>query len=226
MQRALLLGHRGARAVKSIPENTIASFDRCLADGCDGFEFDVRLTADATAVVCHDPRFGKLEIARAAARDLAELASLEEVLTRYEERAFLDIELKAPGLEKIIAELLGKYPPRRGFVVSSFLPEALEAVRAEGSSTPLGLICETREELRQWNRLELEYVMPHSRLLDLRLVGKLKRAGKKIFVWTVNTPAAMRRFAELGVDGIISDNPKLLTRTLRDLPSFGEGDSK
>ena len=31
--RPLLLGHRGARAIKSIPENTLASFDRALAGG-------------------------------------------------------------------------------------------------------------------------------------------------------------------------------------------------
>ena len=60
MSRPLLLGHRGARALKSIPENTIASFDRALADGCDGFEFDVRLTADEEPVVCHDPKVGGL----------------------------------------------------------------------------------------------------------------------------------------------------------------------
>ena len=32
MTRPLLLGHRGARAVRSIPENTAASFDRALAE--------------------------------------------------------------------------------------------------------------------------------------------------------------------------------------------------
>ena len=46
--RPLLLGHRGARAEKSISENTLASFDLALAQGCDGFEFDVRLAADGT----------------------------------------------------------------------------------------------------------------------------------------------------------------------------------
>jgi glycerophosphoryl diester phosphodiesterase len=50
MSRPLLLGHRGARAVKSIPENTLASFDRAVADGCDGFEFDVRLTGKRVLV--------------------------------------------------------------------------------------------------------------------------------------------------------------------------------
>lgn len=214
--RPLLLGHRGARGLPSIPENTIASFDRCLADGCDGFEFDLRLTADGAAVVCHDARVGKLEIARAAACDLPGLALLEDVLARYGQRAFLDIELKVAGLEKITARLLRELPPRRGFVVSSFLPDVLQAVRAEDSSIPLGLIFETREELRRWSRLELEYVMPYFKLVDARLVGKLKGAGKKILVWTVNAPTAMRRFAKWGVDGIISDDPKLLVRTARD----------
>ena len=60
----LLLGHRGACASKSVPENTPASFDLALTHGCDGFEFDVRLTADKQAVVCHDPQHGPHAIAR------------------------------------------------------------------------------------------------------------------------------------------------------------------
>ena len=57
--RPLLLGHRGARMVRTIQENSVASFDRALADGCDGFEFDVRLTSDGEAVLWHDAGFGK-----------------------------------------------------------------------------------------------------------------------------------------------------------------------
>src|SRR5437660_6028 len=108
--RPLLLGHRGARAVKSIPENTFASFDRALADGCDGFEFDVRLTADGQAVVCHDPKVGPMEIARASAQQLPDLPRMGEVLERYQGTAFLDIELKVSGLERITADSLRAYP--------------------------------------------------------------------------------------------------------------------
>src|SRR5579862_4241138 len=97
----LLLGHRGARAMKTIPENTLASFDQALADGCDGFEFDVRLTADGQPVVCHDPRSGTIEIARTTAAQLSALPRLQDVLARYHDRAFLDIELKVAGLEKV-----------------------------------------------------------------------------------------------------------------------------
>lgn len=212
--RPLLLGHRGARALKSIPENTLASFDRALADGCDGFEFDVRLTADGRAVVCHDPHSGGIEIAQAQVQQFAGLPQLEEVLSRYQERAFLDIELKVSGVEKIIVALLQKHPPSRGFVVSSFLPEVLQAVHGQDDAIPLGLICETTSQLRAWGRLPVEYVIPHHSLLKEDLVADLRAANKKILVWTVNAAEDMKRFAGWGVDGIISDDTKLLSRTL------------
>lgn len=213
-QRPLRLGHRGARAVQSIPENSLASFDRALADGCDGFEFDVRLAGDGTAVVCHDPHFKRVEIARAEYAKLQELARMEDVLSRYQDRAFLDIELKVGGLEEITLKLLGEYPAKRGAVVSSFLPEVLQRVHSLGSAVPLGLICETRAELGRWRELPVEYVIPQWKLVNSTLMKQLRAAGKKVLVWTVNAPGRMRTLAELGVDGIVSDDTSLLVRTV------------
>jgi len=212
--RPLLLGHRGARAVKSIPENTFASFDRALADGCDGFEFDVRLTADGQAVICHDADFHNFEIAKTTAAQVRQLPRLEEVLSGYQETAFLDIELKVGGLDAVVLDLLGKYPPRNGFAVSSFLPEVLIELASDQAQIPLGLICETCKELHRWKDLPVEYVIPHHKLAMPSLVRELKGAGKKILVWTVNDAAGMERFCDLGVDGIISDDADLLRRTL------------
>lgn len=211
----LLLGHRGARGLKSIPENSVAAFDRALADGCDGFEFDVRLTGDAQAVICHDPRIKGIEIGKTPTRELEGLPSLREVLSRYQDRAFLDIELKVAGLEKITADLLREFPPRRGFVVSSFLPSVLEAVHDENEAVPLGLICEKKSQLKRWTKLPLDYVIAHAALVNAALIKQLKIARKKVLVWTVNNPMEMHRFADLGVDGIISDKTELLCRTLR-----------
>ena len=216
MSRPLLLGHRGARAVKSIPENTLASFDRALVDGCDGFEFDLRLTADGQAVVCHDPKAGRLEIARAAAAQLPKLPRLRDVLTRYSQ-AFLDIELKVLGLERIVVDGVRQHRPQR-FVVSSFLPEVLKAVRSADAGIPLGLICETRAQLGRWKELAVEYVMPHLEIVKQDLVNELHASGKKVLVWTVNLAQDMRRFAGWGVDGIISDNPHRLCATMKGNP--------
>jgi glycerophosphoryl diester phosphodiesterase len=213
--RLLLLGHRGARAVRSIPENTFASFDRALADGCDGFEFDVRLTADRQAVVCHDARVSGVEIARTTRQQLADLPHFENVLERYRDSAFLDIELKVPGLERMTADAIRTHRPLRGFLVSSFLPETLRVLHDQDPAAPLGLICETRSQLERWRGLPVEYVIPKFSLLTRRLLGEMKDAGKKGVVWTVNNPSAMRRYAKWGVEGIISDDPGLLIATLR-----------
>lgn len=203
--RPLLLGHRGARADKSIPENTLASFDQALADGCDGFEFDVRVTADGEAVVCHDEKVGSIEVALADGGALADLPRLDQVLRRYQRSAFLDIELKVAGLEKGIAELLRRYKIRRGFVVSSFLPGVLRDLHAMDQSIPLGLICETRKQLQLWSELPVDYVIVRYSLAGRRVIREMQDAGKKVFVWTVNNRTTAKKFAEWGVDGIISD---------------------
>jgi glycerophosphoryl diester phosphodiesterase len=210
--RPLLLGHRGARAEKSIPENTLASFNLALAQGCDGFEFDVRLSADGQAVICHDASIRGLEVAQCPAEKLA-LPLLQDVLTRYQGSAFLDIELKVSGLEAITADLL-RDTPAHGCVVSSFLPEVLQTLHAIDPTIPLGLICETRDQFSLWPTLPVGYVIPHHTLVQQDVVARIKEAGKKILVWTVNTPSDMQRFSVWGVDGIISDYPERLAKKI------------
>lgn len=212
--RPLLLGHRGARAVKSIAENTAAAFDRALADGCDGFEFDVRLTADGKGVVCHDAKVGGLEIKAATANQLMPLPEFEEIVQRYKDSAFLDIELKVGGLERTTLKILRLHPPKRGFVVSSFLPEVLRTLRAEDSAIPLGLICETQAQLDRRRILSVEYVISQQKLAGKNLLAEIKSEGRKLLVWTVNSREDMQRLADWGVDGIISDDTKVLAETL------------
>jgi glycerophosphoryl diester phosphodiesterase len=207
--RPLLLGHRGVRGEKSIPENSLASFDLALAQGCDGFEFDVRLSADGQAVICHDAASHGCEIAACPAQQL-DLPLLGDVLARYQGRAFLDIELKVPGAEKITVNLLRKFPPACGFVISSFLPAVLQTIHSLDEALPLGLICETRAQLARWRELPVEFVIPQHQLVREDLVSEIKNAGKKIFVWTVNSADDGKCFTEWGVDGIISDHPQVL----------------
>jgi glycerophosphoryl diester phosphodiesterase len=214
--RPLLLGHRGARGEKSAPENTVASFDLALAQSCDGFEFDVRLNGDGQAVICHDPVVLGRNIAESSSQDLV-LPWLSELLARYQESAFLDIELKVAGLENIVAKLLREYTPSRGFVVSSFLPEVLQVLHGLDPSLSLGLICETQAELGFWRDLPIRYLIPHHKLLTPELLSELKIAEKKIIAWTVNQPTEMNLLHQWGVDGIISDHPERLART------FGRG---
>src|ERR1700731_4032647 len=109
MKPPSLLGHRGLLSRSfSVRENTFAAFDLALQHGCDGFEFDVRLTADNHAVICHGHRFASITIAKATAARLRVLPLLEDILERYANRAFLDIELKVPGIESHLLNMISE----------------------------------------------------------------------------------------------------------------------
>lgn len=95
-----------------------------------------------------------------------------------------------------------------------FLPDVIAAMRAEDPHIPLGLICDRKDELARWPHLPVSYVIVHHKLATRPLLEDVKAAGKRLFVWTVNSAAQMRQFSEWGVDGIISDRTKLLRETL------------
>jgi len=234
----LLLGHRGAS--KYAPENSLAAFALALEHGCDGFEFDVQLTGDGQAVVCHDPRIARLQVANstyerlavvsraasfsvlraahdgtaAAAQMTSALPRLEDVLEQFASRAYLNIELKVPGLEKAVLDILKRFPPMHGYVVASFLPEVIETLHKKNPATQLGYICKTTAALYRWRDLPVRAVIAQHPLVSVALVDEIHSAGKQVMAWTVNSEAAMRRLAQAGVDAIISDDTQRLCRTI------------
>jgi glycerophosphoryl diester phosphodiesterase len=209
----LLLGHRGARASTSVPENTPASFDLALEHGCDGFEFDVRRTSTGRSVVCHDPKVDGITICQATADQLLQLPLLEDVLRQYSQRAFLDIELKVQGLESKVLNLLREYRMEEDYVVSSFLPDVVMELKTRSARIQVGIIYDKAEELACWRETAAEYVIPHYSLVTRELVEEVHGAHRKLFTWTVNERKTMLRLAEWGVDGIISDKTELLVQS-------------
>ena len=209
----LLLGHRGARATHSVPENTVASFDLALKHGCDGFEFDVRLAAGGRMLVCHDARVDGVTVSRATRKQLLNLPQLEDVLERYARKVFLDIEIMVKGLESKALAALRAHEPERNYVISSFIPEVLMELKARSATSPLGMICDKPAQLARWQKLPIEYVIPHESLVSRELIEEIHGAEQRVLAWTVNDKKAMLRFAEWGVDGLISDDTELLVRT-------------
>jgi glycerophosphoryl diester phosphodiesterase len=214
MTRPLLLGHRGARAFRHIPENTLMSFELCLEHGCDGFEFDVRLSGDGQAVICHDATSGGLRIEDSTSKTLR-LPTLKQVLEQFASLAFLDIELKVAGLERQALSDLRKHPPQKGYVISSFLPMVLTAIHDLDPSVPLGYLCETRSQLLGWREFPAEWIVPRCDLVSQELIHQIHDAGNKAMIWTVNRAASMKEFSEWGVDAIISDQTQLLVSSVR-----------
>ncbi len=213
-----MLGHRGARDYA--PENTVSAFDLALEHGAHGFEFDLRRTRDNRTIICHDAKLHRLVIRRNTLARLQQASSsgkipltLEEVLERYGRTAFLNIEVKVRGLETQVARAVKQARPERYFI-SSFLPSVVRRLHRLDHSLVLGALAQTRWQLRRWRLLPVTYVVPHYHLLSRRLIEKAHASDKRVITWTVNRRKQMLRAAEWGVDGMISDDTKLLVQTL------------
>ena len=191
-----------------------------MTHGCDGFEFDVRFTRDRRSVLHHDPRLKRRPVAHTEYCGLERrrgysLTCLDEVLTRFGASAYLDIELKVSGDEEAIVALLQAHPPQRGYVVSSFLPAVLLRLHALNPDLPLGYVCNDAQSAEMRNHLPISVFIPHYSLVTRELVDDVHDSGKQLLTWTVNEQADLLRLAAWRVDGLISDDPRLLARTFR-----------
>jgi glycerophosphoryl diester phosphodiesterase len=236
--RPLLLGHRGCR-LRGFHENFHSAFAHALASGCDGFEFDVRLTSDQRPICLHDSAIGHMEISSYTYEQLSKeyfkdahrsasgvlptsqeaIPCLPDVLESYTRSAFLNIELKVAGLERFALQLLRKHLPKKGYVISSFIPEVIceiaELAPSElGQEAQLGFLFDGVSGLQTWPNMPGPWVVPRHDLVTKELVKSVHAAGRKILCWTVNRPADMLRLTEWGVDALISDDPVLLCDTI------------
>jgi glycerophosphoryl diester phosphodiesterase len=201
------------------------SFRHALESGLDGFEFDLRVTADGRLVCVHDAAIGEYLVSHCDYGTLCNqysklvpvpgetIPGLEDVLREFASSAYLDVEIKVAGPEKSVLELLKRYTPQR-FVVSSFLAEVVLDVAEADSHIPLGFIFDDVIGLRTYPNLPVRYLMPRHDLLTRELAEAFHRGGYKVLAWTVNRSGDMKRLAEWGVDGLISDDPGLLSQTL------------
>ena len=57
--------------------------------------------------------------------------------------------------------------------------------------------------------------MSHWRLVSPALVRQVHAAGGELYVWTVDDAARIRSLEAIGVDGVITNDPRLFAATSR-----------
>jgi glycerophosphoryl diester phosphodiesterase len=60
---------------------------------------------------------------------------------------------------------------------------------------------------------EVDAVMSHYILVTPHFVRTVRDAGGELYVWTVDDAARIRRFEEMGVTGVITNDPRLFDAT-------------
>lgn len=234
MAAPLVLAHRGANRVA--PENTVAAFEQALAMGADGVELDVHRSADGALVVHHDaaaPGAGLLAaLPLAAIREARpDIPTLDEALDVCRGRT-VNVEIKnSPGdadhdpseaAAALVVELLIARGRRDEVIVSSFSLDTVDRVRAIDAETATALL--TARTTGITDSLNLAHGHGHGALNPrahalvgrraAQLTARARELGMRIYVWTVNDERQIRRLAEAGVDGLITDVPDVAVRAL------------
>jgi glycerophosphoryl diester phosphodiesterase len=224
------VGHKGADHVA--PGNTVESFEAALAHGVDMIEFDVLRARDGQLVLAHD-------YTDAEGRDCL---TLEEGLEHFAGEAYsgveLDVDLKLPGYEREVVEGLQERGLAQRSLVSTTYTESLEQlgelapglrrgwsvprVRRNYLRSPLALpayaivrVMRMRLPGQAGARISsggCEAIMAHQVLVSRRLVKAVHSAGGELYVWTVDDAARIRALEALGVDGVITNDPRLFSR--------------
>jgi glycerophosphoryl diester phosphodiesterase len=220
----IITGHRGALGTE--PENTLRSFRRAVADGCDEIEFDLRVTADGELVVMHDATVDRTTsgTGEVASLTFAELRALdaglgEQVPTWAETVAAIDVrfqaEVKAAAAVPLLVESLAADPAlaARTMVTSSHA-DILLAVRRALPDANTGLIFgrtpDVADVLSLTQAAEAGTALCGIAGLSADAVEKLHAAGLEVTAWPVPDAATLAEATALGVDGITTDNPHLL----------------
>lgn len=224
----LIIGHRGAAGLA--PENTLEAFRAGVEHDADILEFDVRLTADGIPVVIHDPdtlRTHKthLTVSRATLAELQEktvhtpVPTLEAVLDEFFGSILLNIELKGKDSGRTAVSLLKekyiKKPSDWDLVMfSSFKVRELAAVRNMSQSANLALLqfANPFSFVAHQRKLRLSAVGFHRLHINALALEIAKRLGLFTYAYTVNRPKAAEKLVQRGIDGIVTDNPALLTK--------------
>ena len=217
-RRPLRLAHRGDHRVA--PENSLAAFLAALElPGCDGLEFDVRLSRDGVPVVIHDPTLRRVQRRPGRVADLTadELATagvptLASVLAAVPRSAFLDIELKVDGGPALAAVLReGRGPGLESAVISSFELAALAAIRALEPAWPCWLNADdlAPDTIARAVRLGCAAIAAEWHAIDAGTVAAARRAGLEVAAWTVTGRRAFDRLAGLGVVAICVEGAAL-----------------
>jgi glycerophosphoryl diester phosphodiesterase len=229
MKKMTCIAHRGASGHE--PENTLLAIQKALDLGAEWVEIDV-YPVENELVVIHDDALerttnGKGTVLQSSLEYLRSLDAgkgeqipyLSEVFDIIGSRAKLNIELKWIDTAKPATSSIKKYVDHHGWTyerilisslfhdevkkAKSLIPEILTAPVFVGP--PPDDFMQTAKDLNAYSlSIDVDYI-------NTEIVEKAHQMGLKIFAFTINTMAEIEKMKDIGVDGIFTNYPELLT---------------
>ncbi len=237
MKSILITAHRGLSSL--YPENTLISFKEAAKLGVDLIELDVRQTKDRKLVIIHDDSIdrtteGKGKVCQLTLKEIKRysagrwfskkfkeerIPTLSEAFEVIEKRAKILIEIKEPGIEEGLINLIKRYPIANNAICGSFYLESIIRIRKLQPSIPTAFITNSLNLERMKKPLLREginIVAIDFNHLSLPLLKNCHSYGFVVNAWTINEEKDMKKFLKMGIDIITSNYPQRLKRLLKE----------
>jgi glycerophosphoryl diester phosphodiesterase len=238
-----ILAHRGF-ASEFVPENSLTAFADALAAGADIIETDIQVSKDGVAFVFHDSDLKRLadidkDFIDCSSQEILEIdigfgkriPTLEQALLAFPNIQFnLDIksdsavEATTAVIEKLQAHpqvLISSFSERRRLRALSLLSKSVKT--SAGTAKVLRLYFASlfglKELFKSIARGSTAVQVPTRRGLirfdSPSFISNCKNSNLEIHYWTINSPDVMKKLADLGADGVVTDHCDLALATLR-----------
>jgi glycerophosphoryl diester phosphodiesterase len=231
----IAFAHRGGAGAG--PENTLANFAQAVGLGYRYLETDARVTSDGVLLAFHDEVLDRVTdlTGRLEDRPWTEvkeariggepIPSVEDLIAAFPQVRF-NIDPKQDRAVEPLVEVLRRTASEDRVCVAAFSDRRLLAVRRQTGGRvctalgpagigrlraasfgvpvgPFGAAC-VQVPLRHRGRA----------LVDTRFLRAAHRRGLPVHVWTIDEADEMRRLLDLGIDGIMTDQPAVLKDVL------------
>ena len=227
----LAIAHRGGAAWRT--ENALATFEDVVRLGYRWVETDVRTTADGVPVVLHDADLARTAGVAGRVRELTlaqvrtrareggqEVATLQEALEALPALR-LNVDLKDAGGVRAVPEVVRRAGAVDRVVLTSFSHRRVEGVRRVLPQACTGLGVGGVARFLAYGATQLPRPGRGAAVLQVpwrvggvalprRVVDLAHREGLAVHVWTVDDRAEMAAALDLGVDGVMTDEPEVL----------------
>lgn len=225
-RKPMIIAHRGAS--KLAHENTLEALKLAYQLKADGIEFDLRKTKDGVILLSHDPNVDEFKICDYTYDELKEITikkgyimpKFSDVIHELAGKLFMDIEIKEPGLEKEVIELMLAHTAYENFMLRSFQKEIIIKVKEIDPKIKTALILgERRLKYGIFSRIfdvfpkkhikkaNCNVISPYYKLLLFSYIKRMHKLGIPVSVWTITNMKQINKLINKGVDYLIIDFP-------------------
>lgn len=226
----LVIAHRGDSA--DALENSLEAIHRALSFPVDMIELDIRLSRDNVLYVMHDRMTGRtadrnIDIERSTSDRIDALRlkngepipALAGVMKTVAGAAGLNLEIKSDGAGLLTAQFLAASGYQGYVLASSFKEDEILAVQRNLPSLPTSLIFDvfTVRDVAAYSARGYRIISLRKRAVTRELIDACHERRIQIYVWTVDDEEEMKQYIAWGVDGIYTNRPGVLIKTVRSL---------